>query len=151
MKKSRKLRTYNFITDLTQWKKKQRLPDDTKVFIVMGGYPDIKKALKARGWVQNPDIYSPCYDLKYCLQGKDIEFDNLKDFQIVNHFVRNVALTTKIGVCKNMRNLIWFNNVDIDTFYPRCFDLNDPDDVENFKVKIYQGRFLFREPPTPWT
>jgi tubulin monoglycylase TTLL3/8 len=31
-----------------------------------------------------------------------------------------------------MRNLIWFNNVDIDTFYPRCYDLNDPEDIENF-------------------
>lgn len=32
-----------------------------------------------------------------------------------------------------MKNLIWFNNVDIDTFYPRCYDLNDPEDLENFK------------------
>ena len=31
-----------------------------------------------------------------------------------------------------MRNLIWFNNVDIDTLYPRWFDLNDPEDMENF-------------------
>jgi tubulin monoglycylase TTLL3/8 len=56
----------------------------------------------------------------------------LKDFQKVNHFEKNTSITTKIGLCRNLRNLIWFENVDIDTFYPRCFDLNDPDDIENF-------------------
>ena len=30
-----------------------------------------------------------------------------------------------------MRNLISFNKVDIDTLYPWCFDLNDPEDMEN--------------------
>jgi tubulin monoglycylase TTLL3/8 len=50
----------------------------------------------------------------------------------VNHFEKNIVLTTKVGVCRNMRNLIWFNNVDIDAFYPRCYDLNDPEDLSNF-------------------
>jgi hypothetical protein len=39
------------ITDLATWKKKYKVEDDVKVFICTGGYPDIKKALKKRGWV----------------------------------------------------------------------------------------------------
>lgn len=39
------------ITDLATWKKKYKVDDDVKVFICTGGYPDIKKALKRRGWV----------------------------------------------------------------------------------------------------
>jgi hypothetical protein len=39
------------ITDIATWKKKFKVEDDVKVFICTGGYPDIKKALKKRGWV----------------------------------------------------------------------------------------------------
>lgn len=37
-----------------------------------------------------------------------------------------------MGLSKNLRNLIWFNNIDIDAFYPICFDLGDPNDYEDF-------------------
>jgi hypothetical protein len=39
------------ITDMVVWKKKFKVDENTKVFICTGGYPDIKKALKKRGWV----------------------------------------------------------------------------------------------------
>lgn len=32
----------------------------------------------------------------------------------------------------NLKNLIWFNNVDIDTFYPRCYDLALVEEQEDF-------------------
>ena len=48
----------------------ERLQPDTQVFIVTGGYGGIKKALYARGWVQNPDPTSPCFNLKWVLQSK---------------------------------------------------------------------------------
>ena len=38
------------------WKRKNKVSEDTKVFICSGGYPDIKKALKLRGWVENKDV-----------------------------------------------------------------------------------------------
>ena len=47
---------------------------------LLGGYPDVKKALKSRGWVQNPDPYSLCFDYKYALMARDIDMDGLKDF-----------------------------------------------------------------------
>jgi tubulin monoglycylase TTLL3/8 len=130
--KPRKLRAYPFITDLKTWKKKQRLDESVKVFIIMGGYQDLKKSLLRRGWVENPDSRSPCFDLKFTLMSKDIDYGALTETQIVNHYERNTAITTKVGICKNLRNLIWFNNVDIDSFYPRCFDCNDENDFEDF-------------------
>lgn len=45
----------------------------------MGGYPDLKKALLKRGWVENPDHRSPCYDLKFTLMSKDIDYHALND------------------------------------------------------------------------
>lgn len=28
--------------------------------------------------------------------------------------------------------MVWFNSVDIDSFYPRCYSLNDPEDYDSF-------------------
>jgi tubulin monoglycylase TTLL3/8 len=62
----------------------------------------------------------------------------LQEFQVVNHFCKSAAITTKIGLCHSLKNLIFFNNVDVDIFFPQCFDLQDRDDfeefVENFKA-----------------
>ena len=131
-KATTKLLMYPNIHDLAAWKKKHRLDPETRVFVVIGGYPALKRALEARGWVENPDINSQCFDLKWTLKAKDISMDSLQDFQIVNHFQKNTSITTKVGLCKSLRNIIWHANVDIDTFYPRCFDMGDPNDVEDF-------------------
>lgn len=66
----------------------------------------------------------------------------------MNHFDKIGGITTKIGLCRNLRNLVWFNSVDIDSFYPRCYSLNDPDDYdsfcEDFKLtKVVLNSFLF--------
>lgn len=117
---------------MVQWKKKSRVDPDTKVFIIKGGYGDVKKALKQRGWVQNKDTESPCFDLKWTLKTKDIDTNQLTENQIVNHFGKATAITTKVGLTHSLKNLIWFNNVDIDTFYPRCFDMGIPEEFDDF-------------------
>ena len=111
------------ITDMAQWKKRNRVKDNQRVFFASGGYSELKKALRERNWVENKDLESPCFDLKWTLKAKDIIHDQLLPNQLVNHFDKNTAVTTKVGLCHNLKNLIWFENVDIDEFYPRCFDL----------------------------
>ena len=51
---------------------------------------------------------------------------------MVNHFSKATSITTKVGLTHSLKNLIWFNNIDVDTFYPRCFDLALPDEVQDF-------------------
>ena len=65
------------ITDLPTWKKKHKVDDSNKVFICKGGYGDIKRALRARGWVENKDHHSPCFDFKWTLKSKDIDHKSL--------------------------------------------------------------------------
>lgn len=98
-----------------------------------GGYLDVKKALRARGWVENPGYNSPCFDLKWTLQGREIDYGNLHDWQLVNHYEKNGSITTKVGLCRSLRNMHWVCNVDADDFYPKCFDLNDDDDYIHFE------------------
>ena len=56
----------------------------------------------------------------------------MQEHQICNHFDESGTITTKVGLCRNLKNLIWFSNVDIDTFYPRCVDLSEPSEKEDF-------------------
>lgn len=109
-----------------------RLEDNQKVFICTGGYPDIKKALKQRGWVENKDPTSPCFDFKWTLKTKDIDHNLINDSQLVNHFNKATSITTKVGLCHNLKNLIWYNNIDVDTFFPSCFDLAVNEDLDDF-------------------
>lgn len=88
--------------------------------------------------------------MKWTLRAKDIDHSRLCEFQIVNHFEKNTSITTKVGLAKNLRNLIWFNNVDIETFYPNCYDLNDVNDYEDFietfkALKVYFYIIFFKK------
>ena len=127
-----KLKVFTNITDMKTWKKKHQLAEDTKVFIVSGGYGYLKKTLKKRGWVENKDVNSPCFDLKWALKSKDIDHEALSQTQLVNHFPKAQAITTKVGLMHNLKNLIWFNNIDIETFYPRCYDLALQEEQDDF-------------------
>ena len=118
---------------MVAWKKKHWLDPSTKVFIVHGGYGSIKNALLEWGWFRNKDSKSPCYDLKWVLRAKDVNHKALEDHQIVNHFPKSTSITTKIGLSRSMKQLLAWTSIDPDTFFPKCYDLTDPEDFDSFK------------------
>ena len=121
---------------MKEWKKKHRVTEDTKVFICVGGYGDVKRALKSRGWVENKDLESKCFDLKWTLRTKDINTNALENHQIVNHYAKATSITTKVGLTHSLKNLVWFNNVDIDAFYPRCYDMGLQEELDDFSQEF---------------
>jgi hypothetical protein len=52
-------RIFPNVTDVVQWRKRNRLTNKTKIFKMFGNYHSIKKALHERGWVENKDKSSP--------------------------------------------------------------------------------------------
>ena len=102
-----------------------------KTFVVLGGYPDIVAAIAKRGYKQTTDVESKNYDFLYTLKNVDIPFTELKPNQLVNHYWKANQITRKSGLLKNLRNL-YFKNVCIDNFYPRAYELNDKNDLEDF-------------------
>jgi hypothetical protein len=101
-----------------------------KVF--MSTYPLIKEELVKRGWVENPDFEDCVFDAKFVLKTSDIEYKALRREQVVNHFSKASAITTKVGLMRSLLTLKWFENVEIDSFFPRCYDLNDLDELEDW-------------------
>jgi len=87
------------------------------------------------------------FDFRWTLKGRDCDYKNLKPNQIVNHFQNNIELTKKVGLSKNLKNLVLYKNVDVDNFYPRCFDLFDKldfeDFIEDFKLNKVNNVFIY--------
>ena len=53
---------------------------------------------------------------------------------MTNHFQKAGCLTTKVGLTKSLRSMKWIKDITEDTFYPKCFDLNDEDDSLGFEI-----------------
>lgn len=62
---------------MEKWKIINNVNPDANVFIVKGGYGDVKRALIARGWAENTDSNSPLFDLKWTLKSKHVDHDTL--------------------------------------------------------------------------
>ena len=58
----------------------------------------------------------------------------MHDFQFANHFQKAGCITTKVGLTKSLRNMKWIKDISEDNFYPKCFDLNDEDDLTGFET-----------------
>ncbi|NXQ58785.1 TTLL3 monoglycylase, partial [Anthoscopus minutus] len=62
----------------------------------------------------------------------NIDQELLPRIEVVNRFPRLYALCTKEGLCQSLQNLPWFEQVDLNTFFPRCYRLGITDEQEAF-------------------
>jgi len=118
--------------DFDDYKKKNGLEKDDKVFNMTGWYPCVKDDLIERGWYLNDDRESPFFDLKWTLRSSDVKPGSMQPWQLTNHFLKNTAITTKIGLQRSLHNLSWFASENEDSIFPRGYDLNLASDLENF-------------------
>ena len=103
-----------------------------KKFIVTGGYCDVVKNLKERGWAKEPNSKSIEFDYIWTLKTNEINFMILKNYQLCNHYFKNGQITRKSGLCKNIKNL-YYLGIDPMNFFPRCYDLSIKSELEDFK------------------
>ena len=121
------------VQTLNKKNKENKNDSDNKVkkFVCTGGYKDICNALKKRGWIQIKETKVDEANYIWTLKTIEVNFQKLKSFQLANHYQKAYALTRKSGLCKNIRNL-FFKHINPDNFYPRCYDLSNKSDFNDF-------------------
>lgn len=114
-----------------------------KVFITSKAYGCIKQGLLDRNWVENTNLKSENFDLKFVVKSAHINYKSLNKKQVVNHFDREGEfLTTKVGLTKTLKNLEKYYNDNCDNFYPKCFYTHSDTDFSEF---IRYFKFLHAE------
>lgn len=118
--------------DFADWKRKNGVPAEAMVFAMTGWYPCVKEALIARGWHYNPDNTSPYFNLKWTLRSIDVLQETLHPWQLTNHYLKNVAITTKAGLIKSLSQLVWTADVEANDIIPRGYDLSNNLEMQAF-------------------
>jgi hypothetical protein len=118
--------------DFNDWKRKNNVPQEGQVFAMTGWYPCVKEALLSRGWYFNSDPQSPFFDLKWTLRSLETDQEQLQSWQLTNHFMKNIAITTKVGLIRSLQSLVWLADVSNNDVIPRGYDLSTNDDMQAF-------------------
>ncbi|VDP51391.1 unnamed protein product [Schistosoma mattheei] len=72
----------------------------------------------------------------WSLRKNQVDFQNLQKDQIINHH-SGAPFTTKVGLCRQLRQIRWFADCNADYFFPRCFIISEEDDRQSFISKSY--------------
>ena len=108
------------------YKKSHGLQKDALIFKVIGAYHAVKEGMLERGWVENDwepkgekdKFKSQAWDFFYPVKARDAFRIPLAPEQFINHIQGFKALTTKVGLTHNMKNLVWEHSIDIGEIFP---------------------------------
>ncbi|XP_072026356.1 LOW QUALITY PROTEIN: tubulin tyrosine ligase 3-like [Amphiura filiformis] len=68
----------------------------------------------------------------WTVKASGIDYKFLKKDTYINHFPKNSAFTTKVGLCTHLRSLARFGTVDPDSFFPRCYKICSEEEKNAF-------------------
>ena len=115
---------------IQEYLRRQGLPETTKLFILKGPFEYVRRCLLKRGWVENHNPNSIAYHLKWTYNDTEQDYNTLRSPQAFNHIPKNRELTTKDGLCKNMRHC--------PKFFPRCYDVGDKTQLKDLMADYEQ-------------
>ena len=120
---------------MLQNKLASRIQDSKILCQGMTAEPFYRRAMKRLGWslVEQKKGEQIKFHVRLNVEDLDGACNDMKPHQFYNHFPGNRQLTTKGGLCRNL----WFNcfgerEYQITKFIPRCYDLSDLKQGEQF-------------------
>mmetsp|Transcript_3502 Transcript_3502/g.5971 ORF Transcript_3502/g.5971 Transcript_3502/m.5971 type:complete len:669 (+) Transcript_3502:853-2859(+) len=129
------------ITDWNVYLKRHGLGSKDRIFICSNAYQPLIQELERRGWHRNKDRKSSLFHLKYViLESESSMMEDLKPFQMVNHFLKNNLIVTKVGLQQSLKNLVWWSTIPQDQFFPKCYNLTDLKELQEFKEDFRVNR-----------
>ncbi len=101
----------------------------------------LRKQEKEGLWIENPNIESKTFTVKWDYGDSNIDFIGMEPYQFCNHFPDSRELTTKQGLIQNL-NQITMPGVDVSSFFPRSYDMSDPKQFDLFIKDFNQTSIL---------
>lgn len=92
----------------------------------------MKRAFLRNNWAESSTQISHSFVVKWEFSDAQNPYKNLMPTQFYNHFPDSRELTTKQGLTKLM-NTVTEYGVKIDKFYPRCYDLSENSQIDEFQ------------------
>ncbi|CAD8207870.1 unnamed protein product [Paramecium pentaurelia] len=127
--------------EIEKLRKKHNLNQNQYLYVIQGSYfDDMKTLFNSLGWVEIDDVYTQVYDFKFCYLKKFLHKPIPE--QVVSRFASTKLLTTKFGLARSLKSCYILGGVDPNTFFPRCYDLSDEGDFEDF---LEEYKFTFAE------
>uniref|UniRef100_A0A8D8PXP4 Tubulin glycylase 3A n=1 Tax=Cacopsylla melanoneura TaxID=428564 RepID=A0A8D8PXP4_9HEMI len=118
-----------------------------KTFTVLGHFPNIREAFRARGWLEKyhdirEEYPRPSNDSKdehmvsrmlrdaqvnflWTMRGDTLDWKRISKNTLVSRFPR-AYFTTKVGLCSHLQHMHWFSEA---VHFPRCHNISSPDDL----------------------
>jgi len=80
--------------------------------------------------------------LRWSVADSVADRQHLRPEEFFNHFGNNRALTTKVGLATTLAQYAASQRIDVDTFFPRCYDLSQRNDREDFVLDFRRSACL---------
>lgn len=117
-----------------------------RLFCFDGPDEHIRRVLLALDppWVENKVATSSMWHLKWTVTDSETDYRCIQEgsSSLYNHFQNNRELTTKVCLTRNLRRLAYEEQVDIDTFFPRSYDMGSPSEVEDLILDFRRSAAL---------
>ena len=117
---------------MQEYLRRRGLDEETKIFCFNSKDTHIKRALENLGWVENPNISSSLYHLKWTYRDSEAEYRILNEGQFYNHFCNHQELTMKSGLMRNLMDNGEYGSNAL-RYFPRCYELGQENQTAEFR------------------
>ena len=125
-------KSQNHSQKMQEYKRRRGLDPNALIFCFNSRDWHIKHALERFGWIENPNVDSVLFNLKWTYRDSETDYQTLSEGQYFNHFGNNQELTMKSGLIRNLIDNAEYGS-NTASFFPRGYELGQANQINEFK------------------